>query len=439
MDIVIPLVVAAVMFTAALMVFPLPPSVHDSYGYTMTGQRLLYDGVFSFSAELPGTPVTLNARVTPGYPLFLAAVYAVFGRGLEGPIARTIAVQPYLVSVQLLLGLFIVLVIARTGRLLGGPRLGLTAGLAAALYPPFALAASVALGEQLGTALFACQIWLAIALTAPRNKRSLSAALGFGALTAATAMVRPALIGWAVLPLLYIAVRRLESPKRVVYLGAVAALGFALVWAPWWVRNYRVMGTFVPIRTDAVAPGAEPVTPSNPYRPGQDVVSPAIPQYPEALKQIAWAQVVPAVTTAEQTLQAVRAPWIPQAAAIYEDVFHPDEQRVGFTPSAPENPEAFAFLDGYARWYHWLVLAGAFIGLFFIPRSPRLILLAAVPLYIIGAHYGVQVNIRYLYPMMPAVVLLAAAGFYGAGNIVTRSAHAGTVLPSPPAKPKHKR
>ena len=120
------------------------------------------------------------------------------------------------------------------------------AGLMAACYVPFIWAASVALAEPLAVPLIAVQLLLALKLMAKSRVPSRWLLFAFGLLSAVVGLTRPAI------PLAYLAISRFKQWRQVGVLIAYAALGFVLVMAPWWIRNARVIGVFVPVRTDAV-------------------------------------------------------------------------------------------------------------------------------------------------------------------------------------------
>jgi len=405
------LVVSFIVYALALSVFPLPPLVRDAYGYTMTSLRVLHDHVFSFGLQPPGSRVVPNDDVTPGYPLLLSAIYLVSRVSPANPVAAITHVEPWIVFLQLLMGVGIVLMLYLCGRSLGGHRLGLVAGIAATLYLPFAWASSTTLADQAGTVLFAIELWLALELCKPARRRTLPMAFCFGLLVATTDMMRPALALWPFVPITYMLVRRLEPFRRVVLLLACGALGFALVFAPWWVRSAAIAGRFVPIRTNVDI--AKPV--DFPGGPVRLTSTPPIPDYPVVLRPWTIEQATPARTHAGETAISVANPWVPQLADVWEDVYEPGIERIGFAQPSTYNPYALATLVALMTIYQRVLVGAAIIGMALVVRSRRLLLAATVPLYVIAIHYNIQLTIRYFYPAMPAVVLLAScAAFVGA-------------------------
>lgn len=404
---------AGILFAATILTFPLPPVVHDAYAYTMTALRLLQDHVFAYSGDGPGTAIAPNASVTPAHPLLLAAIYSLDRVRLADPIASIVKMTPFIVFVQWLMAIFIVFCAERMGRLLGGRRLALTAGAFAALYLPFAWAATVPLAEQAGTAAFAGLLWLTLELASPASpRRTWPVATGFGLLAAVTAMFRPALIAWPVFLLAYLLIRRVDTWARLIRFSAVAAVVFLLVFAPWWIRNLSVVGRFVPIRTDETV--LAPVEPIGP--PLELTTSEPIRGWPRDMVELSKGQASTRPPGAVQVLESISRPWVPPLADVWEDTFHPDERRVGFGQPWTYSPGLFVAGVRFAYVFQWVVLAGALLSLVFVRRSPRILLLASVPLYVIWAHYGVQVTPRYLYPAMPALVVMAACGTFAAAR-----------------------
>lgn len=389
-DVLSAVTVAAAVFAVALSTYPPPPLIHDAYAYNAAAYRLVHEGVYSYGAGPEDTNVAPNARVTPGQILLLAATYAVVDRS-EGFVVAAQNAQPLWSGIQFAFGLLTVLFIGLAGRELGGKRLGSTAGLMAAFYVPFAWASSVALAESTGVMLAAAQLLLALKLASDKTPATLGLALGFGALSGITALVRPALIAWMVVPLVYLAIRRLHDLKRFALLSAAVAIGFSAVWAPWWIRNAVLLEQFVPIRTDVVLVNDEYVSEGH--------------AAPEA---------VTAEIQLDRAWRALRVPWQPAYDVLWENHYHYDGLRVDFAPF-PETLQP-SLIANYRIWtaYQTTLLVLALIGLaLFTRRSTRLLIAASVPLYVILIHFETQISDRYQFLAMPAMILLAAVAAYG--------------------------
>lgn len=193
---------------------PAPVLIGDARGYHEYAVALLHEGSFH---DGDGN----RASRTPGYPLFLAAVYALFGE-------RVRAVQ----IIQCALGaLMVVLVMACARRWLAEPW-AVMCGIAAALYYGAIAPCSSVLSECLYAVCLAAGWWM---LHATTWNRTISAA-GFGAALGAAALTRPEAILLGGVALL--AATPLLRPRAV---AAGFGVMLALI-APWAFRNYRVLG-----------------------------------------------------------------------------------------------------------------------------------------------------------------------------------------------------
>ncbi|MBI4577751.1 MAG: glycosyltransferase family 39 protein [Planctomycetes bacterium] len=178
-----------------------------------------------------------RARVAPLYPAVLAAGRAVLG---PGPLAYRLP--------QLALGMATVAGVALLAAALWGRSAGLAAGVLAALDPFAVYFESLQLTEGPALALVTWTAWASW-----RARGDATAAVAAGVLTAAGALTRPALAvhGLALLG----AALMLPGPggpgaRRAAGHLALALVAFVLVSVPWWERNHRVLGAFVPLTTD---------------------------------------------------------------------------------------------------------------------------------------------------------------------------------------------
>jgi 4-amino-4-deoxy-L-arabinose transferase-like glycosyltransferase len=200
------------------------------------------------------------AQRTPGYPLFLAVCQVLFG-------GRTLAVR----LVQAGLGTLSVYLIYRLTWQLAPPdgiaprgemspspcaHAPLVAATLAAINPYYLYMSALILSEAVFVPLMLAALWgLSVLWDEPRrsvgvtgNKRVM-VALGSGSAAGLAILVRPS---WALfVPVLLvcwvIAKSRDRNALIVAGRGAlIFAVGLALVMSPWWVRNARIYGRFVP-------------------------------------------------------------------------------------------------------------------------------------------------------------------------------------------------
>lgn len=174
----------------------------------------------------------------PGYPFFLAAVYAVFGPDVR---AATLA--------QAVLGALTAVLLAIFAGQVAGRREALLAGLLAAVYPGFFWLPRLLLSENL--ALFLVAAGLCVAASLARRWRAwqvvaLGVLLGVGTLTRGPhvlfAMLLLAWLAWHLW-------RRGREWRRALLTVVLACAGAAAVVAPWAARNQGVFGRRVLVAT----------------------------------------------------------------------------------------------------------------------------------------------------------------------------------------------
>lgn len=206
----------------------------DAIDYVDLARNMLHWGCF---CELrPGAPTTVR---TPGFPLFLAGVFAVFG---EDPLRARLALC--------VVGSLTCVFTSEMARILFGRRTAIVAGLIAATYPQLFIYDAWLYSESLATCVFvaSCLATMYVVRRSPGWHWLL-----VGALLGVTALVRPngiyaliAVLAWAA-----VAIWRKQVELRRVLLGvALVTLGCIAVLTPWTIRNYAVTdGAFVPLST----------------------------------------------------------------------------------------------------------------------------------------------------------------------------------------------
>jgi 4-amino-4-deoxy-L-arabinose transferase-like glycosyltransferase len=184
-----------------------------------------------------GSPVTL--RRLPGYPLFLAGVFAIAGPSL-------LAVQ----VVQALLGGALCIVVWRLGReLYPGTAAPYCAALVAALHPGLVQYAARYFSETLFTLLLAIAVWRwtrALAFDRNREWIATGVALGVATLTRGNAII--------LLPAVALSTLQRRSWRRAVTAVALFVVGVAAIIAPWSTYATRLAGSPVILSTWSAAP-----------------------------------------------------------------------------------------------------------------------------------------------------------------------------------------
>ncbi len=187
-----------------------------------------------------GTQMTINGGPSairpPGYPYFLAGIFAVTGDSetaarLVGAVLGTLTVA--------IMGLIAWQLWARR-------RIALAAMALTAIYPPFLTLSATLMSEAL---FFPLMLGALAAVLQQRKSAGLRWALLAGLLTGLALLTRTA--GLALLPPLMLVVwnRRPILSREALAPAAVVLAAAVLVLAPWTVRNAREFHAFVPVST----------------------------------------------------------------------------------------------------------------------------------------------------------------------------------------------
>ena len=206
---------------------------NDSLAYERIAAALYEDGRY-------GTPEMRSpSDWSPGAPLLYAGVYYLTG-GVDPERAR-IAVA--------LLGAAMILIVYLIGRRLAGPVAGVVAGLLAAVYPAFLDNNGQLLSEPIAAFTLSAAV-LSFMWAADEGRRPWAWVLP-GGLLGATALTRPEYLPFAaVFGLLALVLVGRRRSWRLGLVSAALLVGmFAVVLAPWTVRNYVVLDRFVPVST----------------------------------------------------------------------------------------------------------------------------------------------------------------------------------------------
>jgi len=223
-----------------IFIFRFPSVTTDSFIYGDIAKNWLRHGIY---AVTDGTnPVPTYIRL-PGYPAFLAAMFAIFG------------MEHYraVLFVQLVVDLGTCLVIADIARRVVSPRAARIAFLLAALCPFLANYAAAALTETWEIFFTTAALDFSIVGLGELDGRRLQPWLGCGMCVAAAILLRPdgGLLLVAIgLYLAWCILKRVSSAQpyaRLTAAGLIVAITSLAPLVPWTLRNLRTMHRFQPL------------------------------------------------------------------------------------------------------------------------------------------------------------------------------------------------
>jgi 4-amino-4-deoxy-L-arabinose transferase-like glycosyltransferase len=285
-------------------------------------------------------------------------------------------------------------------RKLWGDGAGLAAGALAALDPFAVYFETLVLTESAALCLLA---WAALALLEGRG-RVWAAAIG-GALAGACVLTRP---GW-LLALILLAAAALGwlpalpsgGVRRRWLTGALAAVAFCTVMSPWWVRNWRLFGEFVPLTTaggQSLYEGNSERATGAPDVPGTVGV---LMRGCAGLEEVDRNRMLAA--EARRWIRAHPGRFAGLAAVKFARTWSP-------VPNEPGHRRWYQMTVSALNWTVVLLLAGAAVWRERRSR-PREVLWCLLPaLAVVIGHILVVGSVRYRLPAWPFLEVLAGAG-----------------------------
>jgi len=171
--------------------------------------------------------------LTPLYPIFLAAIYFIFGPNF-------LAVR----LVESLLGAFLCLLIYKIGKRVFNETVGLWAGYISAIFPHLIFLCGLLYVENLFTFLLAAGLWFCFRWHDERRTAHIAlASLLFGL----ACLGRPVVFAfYPFLALWMIFIVHGERRNRIIATAVVVAITI-LTLAPWTIRNYLIFGKITPV------------------------------------------------------------------------------------------------------------------------------------------------------------------------------------------------
>ncbi|MFD3257824.1 ArnT family glycosyltransferase [Paenibacillus lentus] len=201
---------------------------HDSVHYDEMVRQLLEKGIYAYKDTEP------NAQVTPGYPLFMAAIYKLvdYQHNDPFPVIRYTQVAMSLITLWLLYAI---------AKRLGGRNAGIVALLIGAVYPPFVWSNASILTETLATLFFMVYVYLQLIVF---EKKTLTFAMLSGAAMGLLVLTRPEFL--ILLFPIYIFYYFWKKDRRTTLkLFLFTVIGTAAVLSPWVIRNMITLNEIV--------------------------------------------------------------------------------------------------------------------------------------------------------------------------------------------------
>lgn len=209
-------------------------SLSDPHRYYLLASRLLGGqglNVYDWALQ-----VRVYAEFPPAYPVLLAGWGAVFGLSAVS-----------ILALSTVLDAATALLLARFGDRLGHRRAGRAAAALYLIWPSALFAAPLAQKESLEMLLILAlaHLWVQARDTHDAAEGSVATILGLGTTAAVLALTQPGMAALA--PIFGVAMLPAMGWRRFCRIAIPAAAVAVLAMIPWWVRNWQVLGAFVPL------------------------------------------------------------------------------------------------------------------------------------------------------------------------------------------------
>ncbi len=223
---------------------------YDPRNYWYMSHQIADDGIYGYyyyddaGNTIGGEPGESNARVMPGYPVFLAVVYKILGdKYLQITAVRLLQVLAN--SLSCVLAFYFVRKVFKKDSV------ALLTALFMAVYPTYIFSCIQLLTEPL--ALFTFLLYLCVEVNAILSGKAwlnILAGLCFGA----HILVRPAILPLFVLPFIFAVItNKINRGSKQNRLGFKAVsrcfvlqlIGFVAIMLPWWIRNIVTLGEII--------------------------------------------------------------------------------------------------------------------------------------------------------------------------------------------------
>ena len=361
----------------------------DAATYYVIGDNLLSGVGYRYSEDQPPT-----ARRTPGYPVFIASVFRVFGRNFNA--VRGVQCVLDVVSVAAIFGLTLLLTESRAAALL--------AALGYAIYPPAILSTTYIMTETLYTLLL---LVFALACVLALKARNLTLYLTAGIMLGLAVLTRP---GGFLLPVAVLVVALFV--RRTVWRGLVILmLAFVVTILPWGIRNKHVLGKFTVTSTligHNLYKGNHLPSQGAYFWSTDSLLTPDLKQRLTGVSEvqkdsILQAEAVKGILENKGAVVLLMLKKIPRLWL-----------NLGYGRAPSRQSLAIAAL-------HLLIIGFAFFGVFKIPGGIRYLSFVPITTVLLSSllYLTVASEVRFVFPLVPMLLPYSAVGFLAATRRVT--------------------
>ncbi|HID55446.1 TPA: DUF2079 domain-containing protein [Candidatus Poribacteria bacterium] len=207
---------------------------NDEIDYDRIATNLLKYRQFT---EYPGRPYSYRP---PGYPLFLAAVYAVFGIGDQTAVR----------FIQALIGAAAAVLVYLLGREMMGERSGIIGGLIWAFYPTAAAYTGYLYSETLFMTLLLASLYLMVLGMKKGGRTGTLAFIGSGLLYGMAMLTREVLLTFVPFLMAWLIWQSSRERKTRIAQLILFTAAVMTVLLPWTARNHSVHDHLIPISTN---------------------------------------------------------------------------------------------------------------------------------------------------------------------------------------------
>ncbi len=210
----------------------------DDLGYIVTAQNIVLHHMILFLGDTKP-----SVYVMPGYPLWIAGFYELFGTGRYALwMVRTS---------QMFMMIGSALLIYRLAKKYFGLRIGVLAFEACLFLPDFVLTPLFLYTESLFILLSTATFYIATLLyEQPTKKRMVI----FAVLLGLSLLVRPTIAIFPAVFLLWLAISRRIRWKIFFAYAGIGVVLCSLMLVPWWIRNENLYHTFIPFTASSGNP-----------------------------------------------------------------------------------------------------------------------------------------------------------------------------------------